>query len=70
CRGTGYRGRFGLFELLAVDERVRQQIQERAVASQIKLAAVAGGMKTLRDDGLRRLLMGDTTVDEVLRVTV
>jgi general secretion pathway protein E len=70
CRGTGYRGRFGLFELLVADEQVRQQIQDRAVASRIKAAAVAGGMKTLRDDGVRRLLMGDTTVDEVLRVTV
>ena len=70
CRQTGYRGRFGIFELLVVDERVRHQIQERAVASQIKSAAVDGGMRTLRDDGLRHMLAGRTTVEEVARVTV
>ena len=70
CRGSGYRGRFGLFELLAADEQVRTQIQERAVASQIKSAAVADGMRSLRDDGVRRWLAGDTTADEVLRATV
>jgi general secretion pathway protein E len=70
CRQTGYRGRFGLFELLVVDDGVRHQIHERAVASQIKAAAAAGGMRTLRDDGVRHMLAGHTTAEEVARVTV
>jgi general secretion pathway protein E len=69
CRRTGYRGRRGIFELLVVDEPVRMRMSERATAVQIKSAAAASGMRTLRDDGLAKVLTGVTTADEVLRVT-
>ncbi len=68
CRRTGYRRRIGLFELLSVDESIRQLIQARATASQIKAAAVNCGMKTLTDDGVSKLLRGQTTSEEIQRV--
>ncbi|MEM1208374.1 MAG: ATPase, T2SS/T4P/T4SS family [Planctomycetota bacterium] len=69
CRGTGYRGRLGLFELLTLDESLRGLIHDRATASRLKAAAVSRGMTTLRDAGVDRVLAGQTTVDEVARVT-
>ncbi len=69
CRQTGYRGRLGLFELLAVDEQCRELIQRRSNASEIRKAGVQGGMTLLGDAGLQKVLAGETTVDEVLRVT-
>jgi general secretion pathway protein E len=69
CRQTGYRGRVGIFEMLPVDEAVRQLIQSRATASQVKDAAVRAGMRTLRDDGIGKVLAGVTTIAEVERVT-
>ncbi len=69
CRLTGYRGRVGLFELLRVDDAVRGLIQKREPAGPIKEAAVAGGMRTLRTDGLNKVLRGLTTPEEVVRVT-
>jgi general secretion pathway protein E len=70
CRQTGYRGRLGTFELLLVDEKVRELIQSRATSVQIKEAGKAAGMHTLRDDGVRKILAGITTISEVERVTV
>jgi general secretion pathway protein E len=69
CRNTGLRGRVGIFELLRMDERVRGLIQGRATAVEIKEAAVAGGMRTLRDEGAAKVLAGVTTTSEVERVT-
>lgn len=70
CRNTGYRGRLGVFELLTVNESVRDAIQARANASEVRAAAFAGGMRLLRSDGAQKVLAGRTTVDEVERVTV
>ena len=70
CRGTGYRGRLGLFELLTVDEPVRRQILARAAAEDVKSAATAGGMRTLHEDGVAKVLDGATTVEELTRVTM
>lgn len=70
CRGTGYKGRQGLFELLEPDDTVRQLIQNRAAAGTIKDHAVTRGMTTLRDDGITKIKAGVTTPDEVVRVTV
>jgi general secretion pathway protein E len=70
CRETGYRGRVGIFELLMVDDPVRSKIQDRSNASEIRDAALARGMQLLRDDGVRKILQGNTTVEEVSRVTV
>jgi type II secretory ATPase GspE/PulE/Tfp pilus assembly ATPase PilB-like protein len=69
CAGTGYRGRSGIYELLEVDDQIRRLILARTPADQIKAAAVARGMRTLRDDGWRKVLEGVTTSAEVLRVT-
>ncbi|MCC6728877.1 MAG: type II secretion system ATPase GspE [Chthonomonadales bacterium] len=69
CRGVGYRGRSGLFEMLTVDDAMRQMIVRREPATVIKQYGVRQqGMVTLLQDGRRRALAGDTTVKEVLRV--
>lgn len=68
CRGLGYRGRTGIYELLITTPEVRQLAHDRASSWAIKQAAVKSGMITLRQDGWRRALNGETTVDEVLRV--
>jgi general secretion pathway protein E len=70
CRHTGYRGRIGIFELLIVDDAVRERIQGHSNASMIRDVAVRNGMKLLREDGLAKTLAGITTIDEVVRVTM
>ena len=70
CANTGYRGRRGIFELMTVDEDIRQLILKRASADVIKNRAIATqNMRVLRDDGWRTVAQGLTTVAEVLRVT-
>ncbi len=69
CRGTGYRGRTGIYELLVSNDEVRRLAAERAPTNLVKNAAVAAGMRTLRQDGWRNVLRGQTTIEEVLRVT-
>jgi general secretion pathway protein E len=70
CAMTGYRGRNGIFELLMVNEGVRQLILKRSSADLIKNYAVSQqGMRTLREDGWRKVREGSTSVSEVLRVT-
>ena len=70
CRGAGYRGRDGVFELLEVDDAVRDAIQARANAAEIRAVATRAGMRLLRQDGVEKVLAGQTTLDEVQRVTV
>jgi general secretion pathway protein E/type IV pilus assembly protein PilB len=69
CRNVGYTGRMGVYELLVTTEAVRELAQERASTWEIKKACLEGGMKTLRDDGWRKVISGDTSVDEILRIT-
>ncbi len=69
CRDVGYRGRMGIYELLITTEKVRELAHERATTWDMKRAALSQGMRTLRMDAWDRALNGDTTVDEVLRVT-
>jgi general secretion pathway protein E len=69
CLQAGYLGRTAIFELLLVDDRIRNLIVSRQEAHLIKRAAVEKGMTTLRQDGLRRALAGTTTLEEVYRVT-
>ena len=69
CRGTGYRGRTGAFEVLTVDATMQALIRERADAQSIKAAAVNAGMKTLREDALAKAVFQQTTLEEVLRAT-
>ena len=69
CRGTGYRGRQGLFELLEVEGEIRDMILRQEGPNRIKKAAVDRGMQTLRADGWERVRAGVTTPDEVIRIT-
>lgn len=68
CRGTGYRGRFGLFELLVMDDRCREIVQARGSAPEIRHVAVQAGMELLEEDGMAKVFDGLTTYAEVLRV--
>lgn len=69
CSSTGYRGRQGLFEMLTVTDALRELITGRAPTLVIKQKALEQGMRTLRDDGLRAIFDGATTVEEVLKYT-
>lgn len=69
CSSTGYRGRQGLFEMLTVSDALRELITARAPTLVIKQKALEQGMRTLRDDGLRAIFDGATTVEEVLKYT-
>jgi general secretion pathway protein E/type IV pilus assembly protein PilB len=69
CRGTGYSGRVGLYELLTADDEVRRLANERTPTNLVKRKAMDTGMRTLREDGWLKVRRGQTTVDEVLRVT-
>ena len=68
CRHVGYRGRMGIYELLVTTESVRQLAHERASAWKLKQAAMNDGMRSLRQDGWKKVLSGRTTVEEVVRV--
>ncbi|MCK4913161.1 MAG: type II secretion system ATPase GspE [Planctomycetes bacterium] len=69
CLESGYLGRTGIFELLAIDDDIRELIIKRQGSHIIKEAAVQKGMGTLREDGLRKAFAGETTIEEVCRVT-
>ncbi len=69
CRETGYRGRTGIFEILNVDDSIRQLVIEGVDTPRIKREAVKNGMRTLRQGALHKLAEGVTTIEEVLRVT-
>ncbi len=69
CMQTGYRGRSGIYEILLLDDALKEMIVSKADASQIKMKAISRGMVTLREDGARRVMDGMTTTEEVLRVT-
>ena len=68
CGGTGYRGRTGAFELLHVDDRISQLIQEQKTAQEIRAAAKENGMTFLRQEGLRLVVHGKTSLPELQRV--
>jgi len=69
CNDTGYKGRRGIFELLAASDPIRLLINERAPTVVIRQKAVELGMVTLREDGLREIFDGDTTIEEVVKYT-
>jgi general secretion pathway protein E len=68
CRGTGYAGRTGIFEVMEVSEKVRAIIRDKADAELIRTAAVEDGMVGLREAAVQKMLKGETTFDEVIRV--
>ncbi|MCC6449255.1 MAG: type II secretion system ATPase GspE [Candidatus Aureabacteria bacterium] len=69
CMGTGYRGRSGIFELLVIDDEIRQLVLDRISSNVIKKTALGKGMLTLRGDGAQKVAKGITTIEEVLRIT-
>jgi type IV pilus assembly protein PilB len=69
CNNTGYRGRKGIYELLDISDPLRQLINERAPSVVLKQKAIELGMNTLRQDGLRTIYDGETTIEEVLKYT-
>lgn len=70
CRGNGFRGRMGLFELFTIDDEVRHMINENLTSSQLRRRARELGMRSLREDGIRKVLAGLTSADEVIHVTM
>jgi len=69
CLNTGYQGRTGIFELMIMDDTIRNLILKTSDSNTIKREAVNQGMVTLRQDGVMKVLNGTTTAEEVLRVT-
>ena len=69
CRSTGYQGRIGLYELLAIDDTYRDIITKNPTVTELRRACQERGMVSLRDDGFRKVKAGMTTIDEVMRVT-
>jgi type IV pilus assembly protein PilB len=70
CSFTGMKGRVAIYEVMPINEHIREMILHNAPTAEIRDAALAVGMKTLRQNALQKVLDGVTTVDEVLRVTV
>jgi type IV pilus assembly protein PilB len=69
CNHSGYQGRLGIFEVLEMDDDIRELVMRNANSKEISQKAIENGMTTMLDDGIRKVLEGITTVDEVLRVT-
>jgi general secretion pathway protein E len=69
CNQTGYRGRAGVYELLGVDDAVRRLIHDGVGEHVVRDHARGAGMRTLREDGRRWLLAGETSIEELLRAT-
>ncbi|MBT8197510.1 MAG: type II secretion system protein GspE, partial [Acidimicrobiia bacterium] len=70
CSDTGYRGRVAINELMTVTEEIQRLTVERAASDDVKRVAIEQGMLTLRDDGLEKVKLGQTSLEEVLRVVV
>ena len=69
CRETGYRGRAGVYEILGMSNTIAGQINDRCELEQLRLDAYRDGMKSLRLSGAQKVAAGQTTIEEVLRVT-
>ena len=70
CSFTGYRGRLGIYEIFQIDDQVRNLIFEQVSSTELRIKARELGMRTLREDGVRKVVAGITTLEEVLRVTM
>jgi len=70
CNNTGYRGRVGIYEVMVLDEPIRELIMRRASTSILRREAIKRGMRTLRESGLMMIYEGITTLDEVVRETI
>jgi general secretion pathway protein E len=69
CRNTGYRGRIAIQELMIMEDDIRTMVMQNTDAASIRRSSQAKGMKLLRQDGAERVLIGETTIEELLRVT-
>lgn len=69
CMNTGYKGRIGIFELMCMDDKIRSLTISKTPAEEIRKQCINSGMATLKEDGIRKIKEGITTVEEVLRVT-
>jgi general secretion pathway protein E len=69
CSGTGYLGRICIIEMLTMSDTIRSLVMRHATAGELRAAAIAEGMETMFENGLRKSLAGTTTIEEVLRVT-
>ena len=69
CRKTGYKGRVGIYELFLISEEIRSLILRKASTSEIRRHAMECGMVSIREDGWAKAQAGQTTVEEILRVT-
>jgi general secretion pathway protein E len=69
CMNTGFKGRAAIFELLVITDEIRDLIMAKATSREIKEKAMSLGMRTLREDGIQKVISGITTMDEVIRVT-
>ncbi|MDD4957288.1 MAG: ATPase, T2SS/T4P/T4SS family [Candidatus Omnitrophica bacterium] len=70
CRNRGYTGRQAIFEIMCVDREIQDMIEKRAEMGDLKRALIRNGMKTLREDGIEKVKQGDTSLDEVMTVTM
>jgi type IV pilus assembly protein PilB len=70
CRRTGYKGRMGIFEIFIIDDEVRHMINKRSSTLSLRQRAREHGMRTLREDGVRKILAGLTSADEIISVTI
>jgi type IV pilus assembly protein PilB len=70
CRETGYKGRMGIFEIFIIDDEVRHMINKRQSTLLLRRRACELGMRTLREDGVRKVLAGLTSADEVVSTTL
>jgi type IV pilus assembly protein PilB len=70
CKNTGYRGRFGIFEIFVIDDEARKLIYEKVSSTVLRARAREMGMRTLREDGSRKVIAGMTSPEEVIRATV
>ena len=68
CRGNGYKGRIGVYELMIMNDRIRDLVLQKASSHLMREVAIESGMKTLRDDAIAKILLGQTTLEECLRV--
>ncbi len=69
CNGTGYRGRMGIYEILVIEDPIRNLILSKAGAQEIRETARENGMVMLREDGMDKVIKGQTTIEEIIRVT-
>ena len=69
CVNTGFKGRTGIYEIMIIDDEIRSMITKGVDSSMIKHAAINKGMTTLKEDGIKKIVGGVTTIKEILRVT-